>query len=76
MKADIVEDCLGLNCPMPIIKTAERIKELALGQILEVVSDDAGIVEDMPNWCKTTGQEYLGIEQDDDEYRVFVRKVK
>lgn len=76
MKADFIEDCLGLNCPMPIIKTAERMKDLAPGQILEVISDDAGIVEDMPNWCKTTGQEFLGIEQDEDEYKAYVRKIK
>ncbi|MFZ5515024.1 MAG: sulfurtransferase TusA family protein [Candidatus Zhuqueibacterota bacterium] len=76
MKHDAVEDCLGLYCPMPIIKTAERMKTLAPGQILQVISDDSGIVEDMPNWCKMTGQEYLGIEQHHDEYRVYVRKVR
>jgi TusA-related sulfurtransferase len=59
---------------MPIIKTAEKIKELAVGETLEVVSDDEGIVEDMPNWCKMTGHEFLGIETSKDEYRAYVRK--
>ena len=75
MKADITIDCLGLYCPMPIIKTAEKIKEIEIGQVLEIISDDEGIVEDMPSWCKMTGQEFLKIEQTDDEYRAYVRKM-
>ena len=75
MKADVSIDCLGLFCPMPIIKTAEVIKEIEIGQVLQVLVDDEGIVEDMPNWCKMTGHEYLGIEQNDDVFRAFVKKV-
>lgn len=74
LKADVVLDCLGLYCPMPIIKTAEKMKTLQKGQILHVIADDPGIVEDMPNWCKTTGQELLHIEKNNDEYSVFVKK--
>jgi tRNA 2-thiouridine synthesizing protein A len=74
-KADFTIDCLGLYCPMPIIKTAEKIKEMSAGQILEIISDDEGIVEDMPNWCQMTGHEFLEMKQDDDEYRAYVKKV-
>lgn len=74
MKAHATIDCLGLYCPMPIIKTAEKIKELAVGQILEVISNDEGIVEDLPNWCKMTGNEFLSIVQEEDEYKAYVKK--
>jgi TusA-related sulfurtransferase len=76
MRADEILDCYGLLCPMPIIQTAQRIKELELGQILEIVSTDAGIKEDMPAWCRQTGQEYLGLEKDGEIYKVYVKKVK
>jgi TusA-related sulfurtransferase len=59
---------------MPIAHTAKKMKELKPGQVLEVVADDKGIKEDMPNWCKTTGNKFLGIEEDKGVYRVFVRK--
>jgi TusA-related sulfurtransferase len=59
---------------MPIIKTAEKIKELKPGEVLEVTADDAGIKEDMPAWCKATGNEFLGLEESNGEYRVYVRK--
>jgi TusA-related sulfurtransferase len=74
IKPDAVLDTVGLACPMPILKTSNRIKELQEGQVLEVQSDDGGIEKDMPAWCKLTGHEYLGHAKEDGEYRVFVRK--
>jgi len=74
MNADSTLDCFGLLCPMPIVKTAARMKELEPGQVLEIVSTDEGIKEDMPAWCKATGNEFLGVEQDGDLYKVYVRK--
>ncbi len=74
MKADESLDCIGFYCPMPIVITAEKIKELKQGEILEVVADDKGIKLDMPAWCKATGHEFIGIEEDGEEIRVYVRK--
>ena len=74
IKPDSILDCVGLACPMPIFKTANRIKELASGQVLEVQSDDDGIEKDMPAWCKMTGNEFLGQVKENGEYRVFVKK--
>jgi len=74
IKSDAVLDCVGLACPMPIFKTSTKIKEMASGQVLEVLSDDDGIEKDMPAWCKMTGHEYVGLIKANGEYRVFVRK--
>ncbi len=76
MEADESLDCMGLYCPMPIIKTKEKMKELQIGQVLEVIADDKGIEADMPAWCKSTGNEFLELEEEDGEYRVYVRKLK
>ena len=74
MKADAMLDCVGLSCPMPIIKTAEKIKELQTGQVLEILADDKGIKTDIPAWCRKTGNEFLGVDEEDGEYRVYVKK--
>ena len=74
IKPDMVLDCVGLACPMPIFKTANKIKEMQAGQVLEVQSDDDGIKLDMPAWCRKTGNEFLGLVKEGEEYRVFVRK--
>lgn len=74
MKADATLDCIGLYCPMPIAHTANKLKELEKGQVLEILADDEGIKEDMPAWCKMTGNELLSIEEEEEQYRVYVRK--
>ena len=74
MKAAQSLDCIGLYCPMPIVKTAEKIKELKLGEVLEVVADDKGIKLDMPAWCEATGHEFLGMEEEGGEIKVYVKK--
>ena len=74
IKPDVVLDCVGLACPMPIFKTSNKIKELRSGQVIEIQSDDDGIEKDMPAWCKMTGNEYLGLTKENGEYRVFVKK--
>ncbi len=74
MKADQTLDCMGLYCPMPIVKTAEKVKQLKLGEVLEVVADDKGIKQDMPAWCEATGHECLGMEEKGGEIRVYVKK--
>ena len=74
MKADATLDCTGLYCPMPIIETADKIRELEIGQVLQILSDDEGIKTDMPAWCESTANDFLGIEEEDGEYRVYVRR--
>ncbi len=74
MKAQRSLDCVGLYCPLPIYNASQEIKKLAAGEILEVVADDPGIKEDMPAWCDKTGHEFLGVEEEDGEIRVYVRK--
>jgi len=74
MKADQSLDCVGLYCPMPIVKTAQRIKQLKPGEVLEIVADDKGIKKDMPAWCEATGHEFLGMEEAGGEIKVYVKK--
>jgi TusA-related sulfurtransferase len=74
MKADKTLDCVGLYCPMPIYKTAQKMKELTSGEVLEIIADDKGIKKDMPAWCNATGNECLGTEEKDGEFHIFVKK--
>jgi TusA-related sulfurtransferase len=64
----------GVVLPDAYHRNQDKIKELEVGQVLEVIADDKGIVTDMPAWCESTGHEFLGIEEKDGEYRVYVKK--
>jgi len=74
MKADRTLDCIGLYCPMPIVKTAQELGNLKEGEVLEIIADDKGIKSDMPAWASKTGHELLGIEEEDGEFHVYLRK--
>lgn len=76
MEADATLDTFGLLCPTSIIKAAQKMGELKAGEVLEVLATDRGIREDMPAWCRATGNDYLGLEEREGDYRVYVRKVK
>ncbi len=58
-------DCSGLSCPMPIAKLAMKAKKMESGQVLEMLGTDPGSKSDVPAWCKRTGNEFLGVEEDD-----------
>src|SRR2546423_72822 len=73
LEATEVLDTYGLLCPMPIIKTAARIKKMKKGEVLKVLSDDPGIKEDMPAWCVTSGNELLRIDEVGEEFYAYVR---
>lgn len=70
-----VLDCKGMACPLPVIKTAQAIKTIEPGQILELLATDPGVEPDMEAWTARTGNEMLGIERQTDAFRVLIRRV-
>ena len=48
-------DCIGLYCPMPVLKTRQEMDKLATGEILEVLADDSAAEEDLKAWAKRQG---------------------
>jgi len=72
---DIVRlDAKGLKCPMPIVRTAQAIKEIASGQLLEVLATDPGSVPDFAAWSRTTGHELVASDVDGGVYRFVLRR--
>jgi tRNA 2-thiouridine synthesizing protein A len=52
-------NALGKKCPLPIIMLAERIGEVAVGQVVEVLADDPAARTDVPAWCGLKSHEYI-----------------
>jgi tRNA 2-thiouridine synthesizing protein A len=67
-------DCVGLFCPMPILKTREALKPMAAGEVLEMLSDDPASEADMKSWSNRTGHELLQVERHGAVFRFLVRK--
>ena len=71
---DQVLDCTGLLCPMPIVKTSKAMKELQPGQILKMISTDAGSPPDIEAWSRQTGNELLLSTTEDSKFVFFLKK--
>ena len=46
------------------------------GQVLEVLTDYDGALEDIPDWCQKVGQEFIGVEESEDYYKLYIKKTK
>jgi TusA-related sulfurtransferase len=75
VKPDISTDIVFMMCPMHLLKLDEQIKELQQGQILEIITDYDGALEDIPGWCEKTGNEFIGLEDTGDFYKFYIKKV-
>jgi TusA-related sulfurtransferase len=69
-------DARGLQCPMPVVKTSQEVKKIAIDDILEVLATDPGSMADITAWCKSTGNELLKMERGDGVFKFYIRRVK
>jgi tRNA 2-thiouridine synthesizing protein A len=67
-------DLKGLACPMPIVKTAQAIKELAPGELIEVEATDPGSVPDFQAWAASTGNELVERSEEEGVFRFVLRR--
>lgn len=75
MTVDFVLDASGMACPVPIVKTAKKMREMTSGQTLMIISDDEGFKADIVAWCDSTGNEFLNLEEKDGKIFGYVKKV-
>lgn len=54
-----VLDARRLLCPLPVIRTQNRVKDLVPGDVLEVICTDPGVLHDIPAWCRINGHRVL-----------------
>jgi tRNA 2-thiouridine synthesizing protein A len=67
-------DARGLSCPMPIVKTAQAMKAIPSGSLLEVLATDPGSVKDFEAWSRTTGNELVERPVDGGVFRFVLRR--
>ncbi|KAF0140711.1 MAG: tRNA 2-thiouridine synthesizing protein A [Rhodospirillaceae bacterium] len=64
MSTTTLLDVKGLNCPLPILRAKKALKDIAIGDILEVHATDPGSVKDFEAFCRQTGHELVqGVEE-------------
>ena len=71
---DEILDCRGLSCPMPLLKVKKALKKLKAGQVLEVLGTDPGSKNDIPDYAKKQGDDFLGMEDESGGTRYLIKK--
>jgi TusA-related sulfurtransferase len=69
-----IVDAKGLSCPMPIVKTAQAVKDVPSGALLEVLATDAGSTRDFAAWTRSTGHQIVEQDVDGGIYRFVIRR--
>jgi len=67
-------DVKGLSCPLPIVKTSKAVKDMAGGELIEVLATDPGSVQDFSAWCRSTGNELVEQSRENGVFRYVIRK--
>lgn len=65
-------DVRRMLCPMPVIRTQNRVNELEAGDTLVVTCTDPGVLNDIPAWCRINGHKILSTKEQDDEIIIEV----
>ena len=76
LKAAAVVDARGSACPGPLMEAKKAIGKVKVGEVLEVLSNDAGTKDDIPLWAKKVGHEFIGFLAADGYDRIFVTRKK
>ena len=67
-------DCSGLQCPGPIMRVFQTIKDMNDGEILQVSATDMGFARDIESWCRRMGNTLLKTERVGKENIVYIQK--
>ncbi len=66
-------DARRLLCPLPVIRTQDKVATLAAGDVLEVKATDRGVLNDIPAWCRINGHQVLDTQVDKGEVTIILQ---
>jgi tRNA 2-thiouridine synthesizing protein A len=67
-------DARGLACPMPIVKTAQHIKTVPSGALVEILATDPGSVKDFAAWARSTGNPLVAQSSEGGVFRFVIQR--
>jgi len=71
-----IVDGRGSFCPGPLMELIVALKSSQIGDELEVLSTDKGSANDIPEWVRKVGHEYLSTTEDAGVWHITIRKSK
>ncbi|MDA8119082.1 MAG: sulfurtransferase TusA family protein [Gammaproteobacteria bacterium] len=76
MDGNKVIDARGSFCPGPLMELIAAMKEVDVGDQLEVLSTDQGSANDIPEWIHKVGHQVVDSFEENGVYHIQLRKMK
>lgn len=77
LKVASTVDAVGLFCPLPVVKLKLELEKISLNDVIELLADDPGVLDDLPAWCEETGNKLLSlVKNKEGVFIAYVRKTK
>lgn len=74
MDWDVEIDCVGMLCPLPVLRARKRLIGMAPGSVLRVLATDAMAAIDLPHFCVQAGHEFLGASPEGEATAYLIRR--
>jgi tRNA 2-thiouridine synthesizing protein A len=74
IQANKVVDSRGTACPGPLLAVKQAMADIASGEIMQILSSDAGTKRDIPRWAGKKGHEYLGDFEEAGFFTLYLKK--
>lgn len=65
-------DASNLLCPMPVIRTQDKVATMSPGEKLEIICTDPGALSDIPAWCRINGHQFISSEETDNKILITI----
>jgi tRNA 2-thiouridine synthesizing protein A len=66
-------DARYLLCPLPVIRTQDRVARLRTGDAVRVFCTDPGVFYGIPSWCRVYDRKVCEISRQSDEIKITIR---
>lgn len=71
---EVMLDCMGEACPVPLIKAENALKKMEIGDILIMQIDHSCAMKNVPEWARKENHNVEIEEVDDGEWEIVIEK--
>ncbi|MBU1078046.1 MAG: sulfurtransferase TusA family protein [Spirochaetes bacterium] len=69
----VTVDCMGENCPMPLVKTREAIMKAKKGDVIKVVGDHPNSFDEIPMALNALGIKIIDQKKEADKWSIIFK---
>lgn len=73
MSQEIKVDCLGENCPVPLVETRKAIRKANKGDIIVITGDHSSSKKEIPMAVDSMGLELISVEDKNDHWEIKIK---